>query len=170
MENAISGAEGIQKLSAGSFDCALVDMDELTRSLAAGADDVVGKSNDTAILRARIQALLRRRSFQQANRRLAAQVKEKELETVRARAEREAPWQTISRHSASSRTTSATSWDPDRLGNLPDSPSRRVSSGVYYLAQCEDTSCVHRFGNEKRIPPAWLVTFRRARAVIAFAA
>jgi diguanylate cyclase (GGDEF)-like protein/PAS domain S-box-containing protein len=126
VENAISGAEGIQKLSAESFDCALVDMvtagisglevcrqitemrdplevpvvvimmtsgdspDELTRSLAAGADDVVGKSNDTAILRARIQALLRRRSFQQENRRLAVQVKEKEIEKVRARAELQA--------------------------------------------------------------------------------
>ncbi len=63
--------------------------DELTRSLAAGADDVVGKSNDTAILRARIQALLRRRSFQEENRRLAVQVKEKDIEKVRARAELE---------------------------------------------------------------------------------
>ncbi|MGA2578913.1 MAG: EAL domain-containing protein [Bryobacteraceae bacterium] len=125
VENAISAAEGIRKLAAGTFDCALVDMvtagisgievcrqitemrdplavpvvvimmttvdstDELTRCLAAGADDVVAKSTDTAILRARIQALLRRRSFQEENRRLAAQAKEKEIEKVRARAELE---------------------------------------------------------------------------------
>jgi len=126
VENAISGAEGIRKLKAGDFDCALVDMvtagisgievcrhitemrdpleipvvvimmtssdstDELTRSLAAGADDVVRMSNGTAVLRARIQALLRRRSFQQENRRLVAQVKEKEIEKARARAQLEA--------------------------------------------------------------------------------
>jgi DNA-binding response OmpR family regulator len=39
---------------------------ELAPSLAAG--DVIGKSNDTAILWARLQSLLRRRSIQQTNR------------------------------------------------------------------------------------------------------
>jgi len=55
---------------------------ELMPNLAA--NDAIGKSNDTAILWARLQSLLRRRSIQQANRRFVAQVNE-EIENVRAR-------------------------------------------------------------------------------------
>jgi DNA-binding response OmpR family regulator len=63
---------------------------ELTRSLAAAADDVVGKSNDTGVLPARIHTLLRRRSFQDENRRFVAQMREQEIEKVRVRADLEA--------------------------------------------------------------------------------
>jgi CheY-like chemotaxis protein len=64
--------------------------EDLTRALAAGADDFVGKSSDMAVLKSRIRALLRRKSFQQENRRILEELKNKELEMVRARAETEA--------------------------------------------------------------------------------
>jgi two-component system, NtrC family, sensor kinase len=64
--------------------------EDMTRGLEAGADDFVGKSNDLAVLKARIRALLRRKFFQEENRKIVEELKNKELETVRARAEKEA--------------------------------------------------------------------------------
>ena len=63
---------------------------DMNRGLEAGADDFVSKSSDLAILRARIQALLRRRFFQEETRRIVEELKAKELETLRALAGREA--------------------------------------------------------------------------------
>jgi DNA-binding response OmpR family regulator len=64
--------------------------DDMTRGLEAGADDFVGKSSDLAVLKARVRALLRRKFFQEENQRIARELKTKELETVHARAEKEA--------------------------------------------------------------------------------
>jgi two-component system NtrC family sensor kinase len=64
--------------------------EDMTRGLEAGADDFVGKSSDMAVLKARIRALLRRKFFQEENRRILEELKNKELEAVRARAETEA--------------------------------------------------------------------------------
>ena len=64
--------------------------EDMTQSLEAGADDFVGKSSDMAVLKARIRALLRRKFFQEENRRIVEELKNKELEAVRSRAEREA--------------------------------------------------------------------------------
>jgi two-component system NtrC family sensor kinase len=64
--------------------------DDLTRALEAGADDFVGKSSDQAVLRGRIRALLRRKFFQEENQRILEELKNKELETISARAETEA--------------------------------------------------------------------------------
>ncbi|MEX1232993.1 MAG: response regulator [Planctomycetaceae bacterium] len=64
--------------------------DELTRALESGADDFVGKSSDIAVLKGRIRALLRRKFYQQENRRILEELKNKELETIKARAEKEA--------------------------------------------------------------------------------
>ena len=64
--------------------------EDLTRALEAGADDFVGKSSDMAVLKGRIRALLRRKFFQEENRRILEELKNKELEAVRARAEKEA--------------------------------------------------------------------------------
>jgi CheY-like chemotaxis protein len=64
--------------------------EDLTRALEAGADDFVGKSSDMAVLKGRIRALLRRKFFQEENHRIQEQLKNKELETLRARAEKEA--------------------------------------------------------------------------------
>jgi two-component system NtrC family sensor kinase len=62
---------------------------DLNRGLEAGADDFVGKSSDLAVLRARIQALMRRRFFQEENGRIVEELKARELETLHARAGRE---------------------------------------------------------------------------------
>jgi two-component system NtrC family sensor kinase len=64
--------------------------EDLTRALEAGADDFVGKSSDQAVLKGRIRALLRRKFFQEENQRISEELKNKELETIRARAETEA--------------------------------------------------------------------------------
>jgi light-regulated signal transduction histidine kinase (bacteriophytochrome) len=64
--------------------------EDLTRALEAGADDFVGKSSDHAVLKGRIRALLRRKFFQEENRRILEQLKNKELEAITARAEKEA--------------------------------------------------------------------------------
>jgi two-component system NtrC family sensor kinase len=64
--------------------------EDMTRGLEAGADDFVGKSNDMAVLKARIRALLRRKFYQEENGRIIEELKNKELETVRARGEMKA--------------------------------------------------------------------------------
>jgi DNA-binding response OmpR family regulator len=63
--------------------------EDITRGLEAGADDFVGKSTDTAVLKARIRALLRRKFFQEENRRIREQALRSELEVSEARAARE---------------------------------------------------------------------------------
>jgi CheY-like chemotaxis protein len=64
--------------------------EDMSRGLEAGADDFVGKSSDFAVLKGRIRALLRRKFFQEENQRILEQLKDRELETVRARAEKDA--------------------------------------------------------------------------------
>lgn len=123
--SALSGEEGIARLLAEHFDCAVVDLvmpemngitfcrhvrqlpqgfassvallmltgreskEDLTQALEAGADDFVGKSSDTAVLKGRIRALLRRKFFQEENQRIAEELKQKEVEMLHAQAERE---------------------------------------------------------------------------------
>ncbi len=62
---------------------------DMNRGLEAGADDFVSKSGDLAVLRARIQALMRRKFFQDENRRIIEELKTKEMETLQARAGRQ---------------------------------------------------------------------------------
>jgi two-component system NtrC family sensor kinase len=62
---------------------------DLNRGLEAGADDFVSKSDDLAVLRARIQALMRRRFCQEENGRIVAELKARQLETLQARAGRQ---------------------------------------------------------------------------------
>ena len=64
--------------------------EELTRALEAGADDFVGKSSDIAVLKGRIRALLRRKFYQEENGRIHEELKNKELEAVRALEEKKA--------------------------------------------------------------------------------
>ncbi len=63
--------------------------EDMTRGLEAGADDFVGKSSDMAVLKARIRALLRRKFFQEENRRIRDQLLRTELEATEARGARE---------------------------------------------------------------------------------
>jgi two-component system NtrC family sensor kinase len=60
--------------------------EDMTRGLEAGADDFVGKSSDMTVLKARVRALLRRRFFQEENRRIREQLIRTELEASEARA------------------------------------------------------------------------------------
>jgi two-component system NtrC family sensor kinase len=60
--------------------------EDMTRGLEAGADDFVGKSNDMAVLKARTRALLRRKFFQEENRRIREQLMQTELEASQTRA------------------------------------------------------------------------------------
>jgi two-component system, NtrC family, sensor kinase len=62
---------------------------DINRGFEAGADDFVNKSSDLAVLRARIQALLRRRFFQDEDGRIVEELKARELETLDAQAGRE---------------------------------------------------------------------------------
>ena len=57
--------------------------DDMTRGLEAGADDFVGKSGDMTVLKARIRALLRRKFFQEENRRIREQLMRTQLEATR---------------------------------------------------------------------------------------
>jgi DNA-binding response OmpR family regulator len=59
---------------------------DLNRSLESGADDFVSKSRDLAVLTARIQALMRRRFFQEENGRIFGELEARELETSNANA------------------------------------------------------------------------------------
>jgi two-component system NtrC family sensor kinase len=126
VEKALSGEEGLRRLSNEAFDCVLVDLmmpgidgievcrqigemrrrlrrhiavliltaheskEEMSRSLEIGADDFVGKSTDSAVLKSRIRALLRRNYFQEENERILEELKNRELEAIRAKAENEA--------------------------------------------------------------------------------
>lgn len=64
--------------------------EDMMRAMEAGADDFVGKSSDIAILRARIRALLRRKLQRDEHERIAVQFRNKEMEVMRERTEREA--------------------------------------------------------------------------------
>jgi two-component system NtrC family sensor kinase len=57
---------------------------DLNRGFEAGADDYVSKSSDLAVLRARIQALIRRRFFQEENGRIFEGLKARDLEMSEA--------------------------------------------------------------------------------------
>jgi two-component system NtrC family sensor kinase len=63
---------------------------DMTRALEAGADDFVGKSSDISIIKARINALLRRKFIQEDNRRIFEELKRKELEVERSGIEKAA--------------------------------------------------------------------------------
>jgi len=67
------------------------DTQSLASALDAGADDFVGKSSDTVVLKGRIRALLRRRLLEQEHRqRLSAELRAKQLEAERERVQKQA--------------------------------------------------------------------------------
>lgn len=63
------------------------DKQRMTRAFEAGADDFISKSSDFSVARARIRALLRRKFLIEENRRISEEIRQKELEAVRARAD-----------------------------------------------------------------------------------
>jgi PAS domain S-box-containing protein len=66
------------------------DKEQMSRALRAGADDYISRSAEIGVIKARVRALLRRRFLIEENRRIADELKEKEMEAVRARAETQA--------------------------------------------------------------------------------
>ena len=67
---------------------AVEDRQALIEGLGTGADDYIAKSNEFDVLRARIQAQMRRKQFEDENRRIRDQLLESELEAAEARAAR----------------------------------------------------------------------------------
>ncbi|MBI3890399.1 MAG: response regulator [Candidatus Wallbacteria bacterium] len=61
----------------------------LISALSAGADDFVNKPVDREVLKGRIQALLRRKFYEDENRRIQEELKSHELEAARAKADRD---------------------------------------------------------------------------------
>jgi DNA-binding response OmpR family regulator len=62
------------------------DRDAIVESFEAGADDYVAKSSEFAVLKARLDAQLRRRQFEQEAQRIREQLHRKDLEVAEARA------------------------------------------------------------------------------------
>jgi signal transduction histidine kinase/HPt (histidine-containing phosphotransfer) domain-containing protein len=65
------------------------DREAVIESFNAGADDFVPKSSDFSVLRARLVAQLRRREFEEENRRIHEQLHQQEIEIAEAHAARE---------------------------------------------------------------------------------
>jgi two-component system NtrC family sensor kinase len=68
---------------------AVEDRRALIEGLGTGADDYMAKSNEFDVLRARIQAQMRRKQFEDENRRIRDQLLHSELAALEARAARE---------------------------------------------------------------------------------
>jgi two-component system NtrC family sensor kinase len=68
---------------------AVEDRQALIDGLSTGADDYIAKSNEFDVLRARIQAQIRRKQFEDENRRIREKLLSSELEAAEARAARE---------------------------------------------------------------------------------
>jgi DNA-binding response OmpR family regulator len=68
---------------------AVEDRSAMIKGLGAGADDYIAKSSDFEVLRARVLAQIRRKQFEDENRRIREQLLCKELEAAEARAARE---------------------------------------------------------------------------------
>jgi DNA-binding response OmpR family regulator len=65
------------------------DRDAMIQGLTTGADDYVLKSSELEVLKARVGAQLRRRQFEEENRRVRMELLAKEMEAAEARAARE---------------------------------------------------------------------------------
>ena len=65
------------------------DSHSMIQGLSAGADDFVPKSSDLQVLKARVRAQIRRKQFEDENRRIRDELLRHELEAAEARAERE---------------------------------------------------------------------------------
>jgi DNA-binding response OmpR family regulator len=67
----------------------LDDRDAMIRGLSAGADDYISKSSDSQVLKARVLAQLRRKQFEDENRKIRDQLVRKEMEAAETRASHE---------------------------------------------------------------------------------
>jgi DNA-binding response OmpR family regulator len=67
---------------------AVEDRQSMIEGLAAGADDYIAKSGEFQVLKARVRAQIRRRQFEDENRRIREQLLRTEMEAAEARAAR----------------------------------------------------------------------------------
>ena len=68
---------------------ALDEREAMIDGLVTGADDYISKSSDFEVLKARVRAQIRRRQFEDENRRIRNELLQKELDAAAARAARE---------------------------------------------------------------------------------
>jgi light-regulated signal transduction histidine kinase (bacteriophytochrome) len=68
---------------------AMEERDAMIQGLGAGADDYIQKSGDWEVLKARLRAQIRRKQFEDENRRIREELLKTELEAAEARAARE---------------------------------------------------------------------------------
>ena len=68
---------------------ALDDREAMIQGLSAGADDYISKSSEWEVLKARVRAQIRRKQFEDENRRIREELLRKELEAAEARAARQ---------------------------------------------------------------------------------
>jgi signal transduction histidine kinase len=68
---------------------ALDNREAMVAGLSAGADDYLSKSSELEVLKARVRAQIRRKQFEDENRRIREELLHKELEAAEARAGRE---------------------------------------------------------------------------------
>jgi two-component system NtrC family sensor kinase len=65
------------------------DKEHMTRGFEAGADDYIAKSGDMSVTKARIRALLRRKFLLEENQHILNELREKELQAIRAQADKQ---------------------------------------------------------------------------------
>jgi two-component system NtrC family sensor kinase len=93
----LSGQETCQRIKAAPIVrdiplimlTALEDREAMIAGLGAGADDYISKSSEFDVLKARVRAQIRRKQFEDENRRIREELLRRELEAVEARAARE---------------------------------------------------------------------------------
>jgi two-component system, NtrC family, sensor kinase len=93
----LSGQETCRRIkeSPGVRDIPLIiltgldERDSMLSSLATGADDYISKSSDFEVLKARVRAQLRRKRYENENRRIREELLQSELEATAARAARD---------------------------------------------------------------------------------
>ncbi|HEV8582805.1 MAG TPA: response regulator [Thermoanaerobaculia bacterium] len=68
---------------------AVSEREAMIEGLSTGADDYISKSSDFEVLKARVRAQIRRRQFEDENRRIREELLHRELEATEARAARE---------------------------------------------------------------------------------
>jgi DNA-binding response OmpR family regulator len=93
----LSGAETCQRIKAAPFtrDIPLImvtaqqEREIMLEALGGGADDYISKSADLDVLKARLRAQLRRKQFEDENRRMREQLMQRDFEAAETRAARE---------------------------------------------------------------------------------
>jgi sigma-B regulation protein RsbU (phosphoserine phosphatase) len=89
----MNGVEVCQQVRDSGAESALIicsshdDKAKMSEAFEAGADDYISKSSDLSVTRARINALLRRRTLVEENRRIAEEIRQKEMAAIEARAQ-----------------------------------------------------------------------------------